>query len=68
MLRISRILSAGIPFVRVDLYAANGQIYFGELTFFPASSAKPFLPETYDRIFGDMLELPARNTETGKEE
>lgn len=67
MLRISRTLSAGIPFVRVDLYAANGQIYFGELTFFPASGAKPFLPETYDRIFGDMLELPARNTETGEE-
>lgn len=31
---IAKKLSAGIPFVRVDMYVINGRIYFGELTFF----------------------------------
>lgn len=30
-------LSKGIPFVRVDFYEANGEMYFGELTFYPSS-------------------------------
>ena len=29
-------LSTGIPFVRVDFYNVDGQVYFGELTFFPS--------------------------------
>ncbi len=30
-------LAEGIPFVRIDLYAANDKIYFGEMTFTPAT-------------------------------
>ena len=45
------------PFVRVDLYNSNGQIYFGELTFFPDSGFDPNrLPET-DLYFGDLVKL-----------
>lgn len=36
MARIATILSQGFPFVRVDLYQIEKQIYFGEMTFTPA--------------------------------
>lgn len=37
MVEISRKLSADFDYVRVDLYDINGKVYFGELTFSPAS-------------------------------
>ena len=37
MFEFARKLSKGIPFVRVDFYEANGNLYFGELTFYPAA-------------------------------
>ena len=39
-LRICRILSKGLPFVRVDLYISGDNIYFGEFTFTP-NALKP---------------------------
>lgn len=60
MLKIAEKLSKDIPFVRVDLYEINGKVYFGELTFYPSSGFEGFKPEKYDRILGDMLELPEK--------
>lgn len=57
MLEIARILSKDFKFVRVDLHNVNGKIYFGEMTFTPASGYMRFYPRKYDRILGDMLEL-----------
>ena len=37
MIRLAEKLSKDIPFLRVDFYDVNGEIYFGELTFYPAS-------------------------------
>lgn len=37
MLEIAEKLSDGFPFVRVDLYEVDGRVYFGELTFTPAT-------------------------------
>jgi len=37
MLKYARILSKGFPHVRVDFYDVNGQVVFGELTFYSAS-------------------------------
>lgn len=37
MIEIAEKLSENFKFVRVDLYEINGRIYFGELTFTPAS-------------------------------
>ena len=57
MFRIAAELSEGHPFVRVDLYQSNGQIYFGELTFFPDSGLDAnLLPET-DDYFGSLIQL-----------
>ena len=62
MFEIASILSKGIPFVRVDLYNIDGRIFFGEMTFFPASGFdKNLLPET-DRYFGDLINLQNKNT------
>lgn len=37
MMEVARVLSEGFPFVRVDLYEVDGKVYFGELTFTPAT-------------------------------
>ena len=60
MLELARVLAKDIPFVRVDFYIVDGQIYFGEITFFPASGFNPFTPEKWDRIFGDWIQLPEK--------
>ena len=57
MILIAEKLSAGIPFLRVDLYNIKGKIYFGELTFFPASGFGKISPDNYDYIIGKSLEL-----------
>ena len=57
MLEIARILSKDFKFVRVDLHNIDGKIYFGEMTFTPASGYMKFNPRKYDRVLGDMLKL-----------
>lgn len=60
MILLAEKLSAGYPFLRVDLYCVKGQIYFGELTFYPASGFGKFIPESYDLKLGNELVLPIR--------
>jgi len=57
MLEFSKILSNGIPFSRIDFYEINGNLYFGEITFFPGSGLSPFEPEEWDKKIGDWLIL-----------
>lgn len=46
------------PFIRVDFYNVYGQIYFGELTLYPAAGYDlGRLPET-DKLFGEKVKLP----------
>ena len=57
MFELASELSKGIPFVRVDFYNVDGKIYFGEMTFFPASGYDTKrLPES-DLLFGNMIDL-----------
>lgn len=58
MLKIAEELSAGFPFLRVDLFNVAGQIFFGELTFFPASGMTAFTPAGWDETIGGYLTLP----------
>ena len=60
MLELARLLSKGVPFLRTDFYYTHGKILFGELTFFPASGFQRFVPDRYDRLFGDWIELPRK--------
>ena len=57
MIRISQTLSRSFPFVRVDLYAVSGKVYFGEMTFFPGKGVLRFRPEEFDYAFGRELDL-----------
>lgn len=57
MISLAEKLSLGHPFLRVDLYNIGGKIYFGELTFFPASGLEKFTPEVYDEIIGNYIDL-----------
>lgn len=57
MCKFARRLAKGIPFVRCDFYEINGKLYFGELTFFPASVLEGFEPESWDKTLGDWLDL-----------
>ena len=58
LLRLASILSKGIPHARVDLYEVNGEIYFGEITFFNASGFGAFRPVEWDYKLGSWINLP----------
>ena len=60
MLEVARMLSKGIPHVRIDLYNVTGKIYFGEMTFFHGSGMEVFTPLEWDYKFGDFIKLPVR--------
>ena len=58
MKEIAAKLSKGHPHLRVDLYDINGQIYFGELTFYHWSGMTPFVPVEWDYKLGEIIKLP----------
>jgi len=58
MIALAERLSSGVPFLRVDFYNVSNHIYFGELTFFPASGFGKFAPEEWDLTIGKLLVLP----------
>ena len=58
MIAVAEKLSKGMPHVRVDLYNINGNIYFGELTFFHFGGTVPFKPAEWDYKIGEWLKLP----------
>lgn len=57
MIEYAEVLSADEVFVRVDFYEVNGRIYFGELTYYPASGLSPFLDHCTDELLGSWLNL-----------
>lgn len=63
MLKLAKALSVNIPFLRTDFYVVQNKIYFGELTFFPASGFDAFQPETFDIEMGTWLELPVKEND-----
>lgn len=58
MIEIAEVLAKGIPFVRIDLYKVKDKIYFGEMTFYPASGLGQFCPEEWDYKLGSLIKLP----------
>lgn len=57
MIATAKRLSAGFPFVRVDLFDINGKIVLSELTFTPGGALIPFSPMTTDKELGKMLDI-----------
>lgn len=58
VLELAKKISKNHPFLRTDFYIINDKIYFGEITFFPEAGFGKFVPEKWDKILGNMLELP----------
>ena len=58
MICLAEKLAEGIPFVRVDFYNQNGNIYFGEMTLYPSSGIGPFTEEEWDLKLGEWINLP----------
>lgn len=61
MKELAKKLSKGIPEVRVDFYDVNGQVYFGEFTFFHFGGIVEFHPTEWDYTFGSWIKLPEKN-------
>lgn len=55
MISLAEIIAKDKKFVRVDFYFVNSKIYFGEITFYPASGMEHFVPDGWDEKLGDML-------------
>lgn len=61
MFELASKLSKGLPYARIDMYAVNGQPYFGEITFFPDSGFDSnLLPET-EKLHGSLIKLPEKD-------
>lgn len=60
MISIAEAIGARFDFVRVDLYLASGQIYFGEATFYPAAGLGEFFPRELDYKFGEPWKTARR--------
>lgn len=63
MKQLAAKLSEGTPQLRVDFYEVDGQVYFGEMTFFHCSGMELFHPEKWNKIFGEWLTLPTKQSE-----
>ena len=60
MVEIARQLSAGMDFLRVDLYEINGKVYFSELTFSPGAGYTPLKDPKHELEIGRMLNLTGK--------
>ena len=61
MIDICRKLSKDIPFSRIDLYTIDEKVFFGEITFYPASGHGIFTPIEWNEELGSMIQLPSKN-------
>lgn len=61
MLEFACELSRGFPFLRVDFYEIDGEVYFSEFTFYSDNGFAPFTPKEWDLILGNWLKLPTES-------
>lgn len=57
MKKFAEKISEGIRFARIDFYEIGAKIYFGEVTFFPASGFGEFNSFEWDKRLGEWLNL-----------
>ena len=57
MVRVSALLSAPFPYMRVDLYEVKGRVKFGELTPFPAGCVRGVSVPIDGVPMGDLVDL-----------
>lgn len=57
LINLVKELAKPFQFVRVDFYMANGDIYFGELTFTDGAGAEGFTPRSFDLEMAKRIKL-----------
>jgi hypothetical protein len=55
LLSAAATLASDFEYVRVDLYAFDNRLYFGEMTFTPGGGVLPFTPSRTDYEWGQLL-------------
>ncbi|CAD6555359.1 hypothetical protein LMG28140_05670 [Paraburkholderia metrosideri] len=55
VLNVAALLSEGLGYVRVDLYAYDDGIFFGELTFTPGAGVTRFSRDSFDYEWGQLI-------------
>lgn len=60
MVEIARVLSRPFPFCRVDLYNVDGQVYFGEITFYHGGGCNNIQPEEWDLKIASWIDLKSQ--------
>lgn len=58
MIEVAEQLSEGFPFARVDMYNIQGEIIFGEITFYPWSGYAKYSPDSFDYELGKYFKFP----------
>ena len=58
MIGIAEELSQGYPHVRIDLFEANGEIYFGEFTLYNQNGMETGFDDYSDGYLGSLIHLP----------
>ncbi|WP_420175473.1 ATP-grasp fold amidoligase family protein [Luteococcus sp. OSA5] len=59
MFQVASDLGKGWDFMRVDLYEANGEIWFGEYSCYPSGGVIRFVPKSFDDWMGSLWTLPS---------
>lgn len=57
MIKYAEMLSEPFIFCRVDFYNIDGNIYFGEITFYPGGGSQSIEPKEWNRKMGDWINL-----------
>jgi hypothetical protein len=57
MLDFARTLSKGFRHVRTDFYIAQGQVYFGEMTFIHGAGTEKIEPKELDLLMGSWIDI-----------
>lgn len=65
MIQIARKLSSPFPFCRVDLYNIDGQVYFGEITFYHGGGCNDIRPEEWDLRLGSWINIDSPKVKKG---
>ena len=57
VISLAETLSTEFNHVRVDFYIVDGEIYFGEMTFFHGTGFGKWTPESFDAEMGSWMDL-----------
>ncbi len=57
LIRLSALLSEGVPHLRVDFNCWDNKLYFSELTFFHNAGMEPFSPDEWNILLGDYISI-----------